>query len=230
MATQVTIMLNIYELASGQKINTGKSSAFFSRNVTQGEKDNLCRILRFSEADEYNKYLGLPNMIRRNKASAMGYLRDRMETKIQGWDKKQLSKGGNEIMLKTVIQAIPNYAMSIFLFLKQLCSDMKKVMSRYCWRSSANKKKGIHWMSWDKMSKKKSMGGLGFRNMHDFNLDLLGKQSWRLITQPNSLVSRMYKVRYFPKDTFLTTKIGSNPSFICRSLLETQVLLRNGMA
>lgn len=36
----------------------------------------------------------------------MGYLKDRLQGRIQEWDKQILSKSGKEILLKTVAQAI----------------------------------------------------------------------------------------------------------------------------
>lgn len=153
-----------------------------------------------------------------------------MQSKVESWDKRQLSKGGKEIMLKTVAQSLPTYTMSVFLIPHQLCKDMERIMSRYWWNNSAGKEKGMHWTNGANLCKKKSNGGLGFRDMHDFNLALLGKQGWRLFTQPNSLVSRMYKARYYLKDSFLTAKIGANPSYVWRSVIETQEILKSGMA
>lgn len=74
----------------------------------------------------------------------------------------------------------------------------------------------------------KSNGGMGFRKLHEMHLALLGKQAWRLIKYPASLVSRVYKARYFRKCGFLEAKEGSNPSFIWRGMLEVQHILRDG--
>lgn len=76
---------------------------------------------------------------------------------------------------------------------------------------------------------KKSEGGLGFRKLHEFNVALLGKQAWRLITRPESMVSKVYKARYYPTGNFLSAELGSNPSYVWRSILESQNLLKNGV-
>lgn len=55
---------------------------------------------------------------------------------------------------------------------------------------------------------------MGFKDLHTFNLSLLGKQAWKLLTNLESLVTRVFKARYFPQGTFLDAKIGGNPSYV----------------
>ena len=130
--------------------------------------------------------------------------------------------------MKTVVQSLPSYAMSVFLLPMELTKDIEKLMNKFWSKSGSNVGKGIHWMSWERLCKHKSMGGMGFRNPRDFNLAMLGKQGWRLLSQPNSLVARMFKARYFPNATFLTALLGNNPSFVWRSIWEAQSLVKNG--
>lgn len=79
------------------------------------------------------------------------------------------------------------------------------------------------------MCKSKLFSGMGFRHLHEFNIVLLGKQGWRLINHPESLVARLYKARYYSDGGFLNAKLGANPSFIWRSLLAAQDLLKQGL-
>ncbi|CAN0826140.1 Putative ribonuclease H protein At1g65750 [Linum grandiflorum] len=69
---------------------------------------------------------------------------------------------------------------------------------------------------------------MGFRDPWCFNLAMLGKQGWKLLTNLNALVSRIYKSKYFPKGDFLSAAEGSNPSYIWRSIRSTQRLLAKG--
>ncbi|XP_074342398.1 uncharacterized protein LOC141679917 [Apium graveolens] len=225
VATKVINMLQVYEKASGQKLNATKSSAFFSCNVTQEERVDICNILQFQEAGANTTYLGIPSIIGRNKNVVLGYLKERMQKRMEGYDKKILSKGGKEILLKSVVQTVPSYAMGMFLLPKKLCSEMESLMCKFWWRNSA-KAKGIHWMSWYRLSARKSEGGLGFRRMHEFNMALLGRQGWRLIMRPDCLVSKIYRARYYSGGSFLTASLGSNPSFVWRSIFETQEMLK----
>lgn len=63
---------------------------------------------------------------------------------------------------------------------------------------------------------------MGFRKVREFNLALLGKQAWRFIQNPDSFVSKVYKARYFKNFSFIHAKMGSNPSFVWRSIMESQ--------
>lgn len=100
-------------------------------------------------------------------------------------------------------------------------------MNKFRWKNS-NNNKGIHWMQWDCICTKKSSDGLGFRKLQDFNVALLGKQGWRLVVKTGSLVERVFKARYYPEGTFLSAKVGSNPSYIWRAIMEAQVILKQG--
>ena len=54
-----------YEEASGQKVNTDKSSIFFSPNTAQDTRDEIFTILGPMQNTRHTKYLGLPSLIGR---------------------------------------------------------------------------------------------------------------------------------------------------------------------
>ena len=51
---------------------------------------------------------------------------------------------------------------------------------------------------------------MGFRKIHIFNLALLAKQGWRLLSNPSSLVARVFKARYYPTISFISEKLKAN--------------------
>lgn len=71
---------------------------------------------------------------------------------------------------------------------------------------------------------------MGVRDIHAFNLAILAKQAWRLIHGTHSLFYQVYKARYFPACSFLEAELGSNPSFLWRSLLSARELIWEGSA
>lgn len=122
-------------------------------------------------------------------------------------------------MLKSVIQAIPVYCMSICQFPQSLGDKIQKIMNSYWWDSCKRDLKGIKWLNWDKLCMEKLRGGMGFRNLFAFNMVMLGKQGWRLLYKPNALPGRIFKAKYYPTGDFMGSSIGHNPSYIMAKLV-----------
>uniref|UniRef100_A0A803PJ01 Reverse transcriptase domain-containing protein n=1 Tax=Cannabis sativa TaxID=3483 RepID=A0A803PJ01_CANSA len=131
-AERVLQLFNVYQRASGQQVNQAKSSIFFSKNTNEGTRDRLCNILGMNEAMENNMYLGLPCTMGRNKNAILGFLKDKLQKKIFSWESSFLSKAGKEVLLKSVAQALPCYAMNVFLLTQEICSNLEGMMSKFC--------------------------------------------------------------------------------------------------
>ncbi|KAM6548720.1 hypothetical protein CsatB_020396 [Cannabis sativa] len=163
------------------------------------------------EASEGSLYLGLPNIIGRKKNAVLGFLKTKVIARINSWDGKLLSRADKEILLKTLVQSLPTYAMSVFLLLLGTCNEIEKLMALLWWKSSSSKGKGIIWRSWDCMAAHKYDGGMGrFRHLHDFNISMLAKQGLCLLCNPDTLVGKVHQARYFPHSDFLLAELGSN--------------------
>lgn len=149
----------------------------------------------------------------KSKTSTFKGVWEKIAKKVTGWKERLISKAGREILIKTVAQAVPTYTMSIFNIPKQICEDMNSILAWYWWGQLRGEQR-VHWMSWKRLCNPKKLGGIGFRDLHAFNLALLAKQAGSLVQKKDSLFYRIYKARYFPTTTFLDAEIGHNPSYV----------------
>ncbi|XP_019171081.1 PREDICTED: uncharacterized protein LOC109166643 [Ipomoea nil] len=202
-ANEIKRCLSVYEDLSGQAVNYHKSSICYSRNTSSVDRNNVAQILGVTQAPNFGKQ------------------------RIGSWNKKLLSQAGKEILLKTVAQSMPTFSMSVFLLPISVCTTVERTMNRYWWDSGTDRR--IHWKAWDKLCVPKKYGGLGFKDLCAFNLAMLGKQAWRMLTKPESLVARVYKARYFPKGTFFDAQMGNNPSFYWRSIMAAKSIVCGGV-
>ncbi|XP_019150180.1 PREDICTED: uncharacterized protein LOC109146988 [Ipomoea nil] len=194
-ATFVKNCLSHYELASGQVVNYTKSCAIFSKNTTEDCKEQVAGVFNVPYSNNIGKYLGLPVGIGRNKKEVFSFIEAKLAQRVGGWNKKILSRAGKEVLLKSVAQALPTYTMSIYFLPTTFCERLERNMNKFWWGVKSRNGGGIRWMSWGRMCYPKSCGGMGFKKLSSFNLALLAKQGWRLLTNPNSLVARLYKAR-----------------------------------
>ena len=124
-------LLHSYEIASGQAINRGKTTLFFSKNTRANIKLAVQNMLGAQVFQDYEQYLRLPMIAGKSKTNTFKGMREKITNKVTRWKEKFISQVGREILIKTVAQAVPTYTMSIFKILKQICEDINSVLARY---------------------------------------------------------------------------------------------------
>ena len=139
--------------------------------------------------DRFESYLGLLTLVGRKKYHTFSFLKDKVWKMLQGWKGKKLSRAEKEILIKVVAQAIPTYTMGVFQLLAKLCEELQALCARFWWGQIGNKRK-INWLSWEKLTRPKLEGGMGFKDLRQFNLAMLAKQGWRLLQDQESLLFR----------------------------------------
>lgn len=132
------------------------------------------------------------------------------------------------MLLKAVLAAMPNYAMSCFKFPSSLSKQIQSLLTRFLWDANPEKRK-MCWVAWTTLTKPKHAGGLGFRDVESFNDDLLAKIGWRLIKEPNSLLAQVLLGKYARNSTFLECSVPSVASHGWRSIIEERNLLLKGL-
>lgn len=143
---EIKRIIQLYEGASGQRINLEKTEISASANVGELLFADLGDILGVQRVEAHKNYLGLPTIIGRSKKRVFSLILDRVQNKLKCWKEKTLSKAGKEILLKAVIQSIPTYTMSCFLLPMELCRNIERLMARFFWGSKEGERKH-HWIS-----------------------------------------------------------------------------------
>jgi hypothetical protein len=216
--------LDLYCDGSGQKINLDKSSIFFGSHCAHAVRDEVMQRLDVYNEALQETYLGMPTEVGRSPVSTFKYWFDRMWRCMSGWSDRPASRAGKEVLLKSVIQAIPVHVMSCFQLPVSTCDSMRKSIANHWWGIEDGKKK-LHWRSWEWLSTPKALGGMGFRDLELFNQAMLGRQCWRLLADPTSLCARVLKARYYPNCDFRdapsprSSYIHGASFFVARNLL-----------
>ncbi|XP_058741052.1 uncharacterized protein LOC131613394 [Vicia villosa] len=131
---EVTNLMNIlttYTEATGQEINLSKSEVFFSRNLSGPTQEDLARLMGVKHVLGTGMYLGLPSMIDRSKKALFSFIKDRIWKRINTWSGRSLSRARKEVMIKSVLQSIPAYIMSVYLISDGVVNDIERMLNSF---------------------------------------------------------------------------------------------------
>ncbi|KAE8660228.1 hypothetical protein F3Y22_tig00116958pilonHSYRG00354 [Hibiscus syriacus] len=126
-----------------------------------------------------------------------------------------------------VEKALPTYAMGYYLLPNCVISELNGLLRDYWW-TGRTEDHGWPLLAWSFICKPNRTDGLGFRDLHAFNMALLGKQVWHLFQQPQSLMSRVLASKYSRNGNVWTTSLGNQPSYAWRVLHVAISTFRSG--
>lgn len=126
-------ILERYQVLPRQKINYQKSKVVYSKNVTGMASEFYTETFGVRKVTHHTKYLGLPIYYGGRKSKLFQFLVDRICSRVSGWTSNTLSAAGKEILIKSVLQAVPQYVMMVFKLPKNLCKRMASVITKFWW-------------------------------------------------------------------------------------------------
>jgi hypothetical protein len=156
-------------------VNLQKSSIFFGPGCGEDQREHLKGVIGIASEALTERYLGVPTVVGRSKDGCFQYLTERSWGKVKGLKAQGLSKAGKETLVKSVLQAVPGYAMSCFQLTKKQCQKQSSVSANFWWGDKDGQRK-VHWIGWDQMCKNKKQGGMGFRDYESFDQAFLEKK------------------------------------------------------
>lgn len=94
---------------------------------------------------------------------------------------RQLSIGGRITLINSILAGLPLYYFSFFKAPKKVIKELTRIQQNFLWGASDEVRKTA-WIGWSKICLPKESGGLGIKNMEIFNVALLSKWKWRVLT------------------------------------------------
>ncbi|KAL8137409.1 hypothetical protein V2J09_003410 [Rumex salicifolius] len=141
----------------------------------------------FQVTEDLGMYLGLPLLHQKVDKETFKLLLDKIVAKLSGCKSHILSFTGRVTLAKSVISSFSVYSMGVPL--------PRSSTKAFIW-GSTDEKKRMHLVNWEQVCKDKAAGALGIKNMTQLNQALLGKLSWRFLTQFDSLWASVVRVKY----------------------------------
>ncbi|XP_048596178.1 uncharacterized protein LOC125594561 [Brassica napus] len=170
------------------------------KRITATSRQEIKDVLGIQNEGGMGTYLGIPEDISGSKCKLFAFLKDKLMHRVNGWTSRWLSKGGKEVLIKSILLALPTYVMSTFLLPLEICENLASAIAKFWW-SSNPPKRGIQWAKWEK----------------------------RLVQFPDSLVARVLRGRYYKMSSPLRVISASNPSYVWSSISAARKLLLTGI-
>ncbi|CAJ2678215.1 unnamed protein product [Trifolium pratense] len=125
-------------------------------------------------------YLGVPIFKGKPKSCHFQPIADNVKAKLSAWKASLLSIAGRVQLVQSVVYGMLNHTMSIYSWTVNLIKTVEGWIRNFIWSGDINKWKLVN-VSWNKVCRPISEGGLGIRSMSSLNDATNLKLCWELI-------------------------------------------------
>ncbi|KAL7614622.1 hypothetical protein Lser_V15G08580 [Lactuca serriola] len=174
-------ILKCFHISSGLKVNFLKS-CLFGVGIDKENLSSTAQALGCRHGEFPFNYLGVP--VGANMALKKNWnpILNKLSSKLSSWKANSLSFGGRLTLIKSVLDSLPTFYMSLFKAPLRIIDQIEKIRRRFLWGGS-ELKRIIHLVDWNKVIAPKSDGGLGVGSIFAQNTALLFKWWWRLMNE-----------------------------------------------
>lgn len=169
-------ILQIFQMLSGLKINLDKSNLYAMKDNGTSLSESA-RVLGCLEGHWPLTYLGATIGISPKRKLFWDPLAKKFQDKLVAWKCESLNLAGRVILVSDILNSLPIYWFSVFKMPVSVSEKLDKIRRSFLWGECSDKesKRKIHMLSWNKVVKKKSSGGLGLSSIQYRNASMLGK-------------------------------------------------------
>ncbi|KAK2654157.1 hypothetical protein Ddye_014013 [Dipteronia dyeriana] len=149
-------ILHCFKLVSGLKINFHKSCVVRVRK-NGGEEFDCAALFKCKEAKLSILYLGMPLGARPSSQPFWNSVMSHIKNQLAPWKIKYLSKGRRLALIKSVLESLPTYFMSVFQISVCVAKTIEKSQRSFFWDDGVEKRK-LHTVAWVTICNSKKKG------------------------------------------------------------------------
>jgi hypothetical protein len=159
--------------------------------------DIIVALLNFRLGSLPFNYLGVPIFKGKPKSCHLQPIADKIKLKLSAWKASLLSIAGRVQLVKSVIQSMLVYSISVYSWPVSLLKDLEKCIRNFIWSGDIDKRKLVT-VSWKKICRPLAQGGLNIRSLIQLNKASNLKLCWSL-TNSQATWAILLRDRVFKK-------------------------------
>jgi hypothetical protein len=96
------------------------------------------------------------------------------------------------------------------------------------WDFPTDRSRNLSLKSWSSICSPKAEGGLGFKRMHDFNVTLVAKLGWKMLTKSDCLWVNQLQTKYIKYGDFLSSPSSLTASWLWKGIQKIKPIIAAG--
>lgn len=194
--------------------------------MKEATKARILQVMPLSVGTLPVRYLGVPLISKRLYCNDYLPLIEKARSRIMDWKNKVLSFAGRLPLILSVVSSMQVYWFSMFILPVSIATEVERLMRDFLWNFGVFKR-GKAKVKWSDVCKRKVEGGLGIKSLEDWNIALVSKHIWNLISCKNSLWVKWIHIHKLKGRNFWDILEKQEASWSWRRIIRIRGLVRD---